>query len=131
VGEELESTATPHHIELGRAGEEAAVASYRRAGYRVVARNWRCPLGEIDLVLSRGRTVVFCEVKTRRGTAFGLPFEAVTHKKQRRLRLLAEAFLRLAATGLGPRDADIRFDVASVTLDRQGRLSLNVFEGAF
>src|SRR5438094_5832645 len=93
--------ATPTRTDLGRVGEEAAVASYRQAGYRVVARNWRCPLGEIDLVLSRGRAIVFCEVKTRRGTSFGLPFEAVTSRKQRKLRLLAEAFLRVGAANLG------------------------------
>ena len=118
-------------MQLGRVGEEAAVLSYRQAGYRVLARNWRCPLGEIDLVLARGKTLVFCEVKTRRGGAFGPPFEAVTDRKQRKLRLLAEMFLRSNATAVAALGTDVRFDVASVTLDRKGRPDLHVFEAAF
>jgi len=118
------------HLELGRAGEEAALAHYRSAGYRLVARNWRCPLGELDLVLSRGRVLVFCEVKTRRGSALGAPHEAVAWKKQRKLRVLAEAFL--SALKVPPQDVpDVRFDVASVTPVPKGGASVYVFEGAF
>ena len=117
-------------IGLGHTGEEAALASYRRAGFRLLARNWRCAIGEIDLVLRRGRVLVFCEVKTRRGDGFGSPFEAVTWKKQRKVRLLAEAFLREAREGLSGA-SEFRFDVASVTIDRAGQTSLHVFEGAF
>jgi putative endonuclease len=69
-------------------------------------------------------------VKTRSGTAFGPPFEAVTWKKQRKLRLLADAFLHGSAA-LRLQAADFRFDVASVTIDRSGRVSLHVFESAF
>jgi putative endonuclease len=112
--------------DLGRAGEDAALDRYRSAGYRLVARNWRCPLGELDLVVARGGTLVFCEVKTRRGGAFGGPHEAVTWRKQRKLRMLAEAFLHQAR----PQAAEIRFDVASVTVDEGGRHSVHVFEQA-
>src|SRR2546428_1827727 len=98
--------------ELGRAGEQAAAAHYTRQGYRVLARNWTCSLGELDLVLERGTLLVFCEVKARSGDEFGGPHDAVTWKKQRKLRLLAEAFL--AASAANP--DGIRFDVASVTL---------------
>ena len=59
---------------------------YRRDGYRVLARNWRCPSGEIDLILERGGLVVFSEVKTRSSTAFGWPAEAVDRRRQARLR---------------------------------------------
>jgi putative endonuclease len=121
---------SPSRLELGRAGEDAAVECYRRAGYRVIVRNWRCALGEVDLVLARGRTIVFCEVKTRRDSAFGPPFEAVTSKKQRKLRLLAQAFL-LADRTQRPIDLQVRFDVASVTVNRDGRSSLHLFEDAF
>ena len=96
-------------------------------GYRLVARNWRCSLGELDLVLVRDRTLVFCEVKTRRGTALGAPYEAVGWRKQRKLQRLAEAFL--AVSPLVP--AEVRFDVASVSADGAGRLSVYVFEAAF
>jgi putative endonuclease len=110
---------------LGAQGELAALAQYRRAGYRLVARNWRCPLGELDLVLSRGRTVVFCEVKTRRGAGLGGPFEAVTWRKQGKLRALAEAFLAASPN----RWEDVRFDVASVMAGDPP--DVYVFESAF
>ncbi len=111
----------------GRTGEAAALAWYRAAGYRLVARNWTCRAGEVDLILARGRTVVFSEVKTRRGSAFGDPFEAVTWRKQEKLRLLAETFL--AGGGKGPNE--VRFDVASVVVAPDGHLSIDVFEQAF
>ena len=87
-----------------------------RAGTRarattVLDRNWRCREGELDLVVARGRAVVFCEVKTRRGTAFGAPVEAVTLTKQRRLRTLALRWLSRAPEHRAP---ELRFDVASV-----------------
>ncbi|HEX2069548.1 MAG TPA: YraN family protein [Actinomycetota bacterium] len=112
---------------VGISGEDAALAEYRRRGYRVLTRNWRCPLGELDLVLIRDQLVVFCEVKTRRGAAFGGPFEAVTWQKQRKLRQLAEAFLR--AMRLDP--PAVRFDVASVMTTDRGTPSIQVFEDAF
>lgn len=112
--------------ELGRAGEDAAAAEYRRSGYRVLARNWRCPAGEIDLVLTRADVVVFCEVKSRRGDSFGGPYDAVTWRKQLKLRSLAEAFLLRA----GLEAATVRFDVASVTASSAG-LQVHLFEQAF
>jgi putative endonuclease len=117
----------PSRIDVGRTGEAATLAHYRGAGYRMIARNWRCPLGEIDLIFTKGPLVVFCEVKSRTGSALGGPFESVTWKKQRKLRMLAEAFL--AASGMRPEE--VRFDVASVTLDAGQRPSIFVFENAF
>jgi putative endonuclease len=96
---------------LGIAGEDAAASWYEAAGYEVVARNWRCALGELDLVLRRGRLVVFCEVKTRSSDAFGAPVEAVTRERQQRLRRAAARWIDDAA---GFRPVEIRFDVASV-----------------
>ena len=93
----------------------------------MIARNWRCTLGEIDLVFDKGHLLVFCEVKARTGSALGGPFESVNWKKQRKLRTLAEVFI--AASGL--RAEEVRFDVASVTLDAGGRPSVFVFESAF
>jgi putative endonuclease len=117
----------PSHLDLGRAGESATAAHYRGAGYRVVARNWRCGLGEIDLILMKGGLLVFCEVKARRALGWGGPYEAVTWKKQRKLRILADAYL----DGVGETASAIRFDVASVTVDARGRPSVFVFENAF
>jgi putative endonuclease len=106
----------------GARGEAIAAAWYEAHGYDVVARNWRCRDGEIDLILRRRRIVVFCEVKTRSSSAFGFPAEAVTHDKRRRLRHLAARWLDQASF----RPAGIRFDVASV-LGGQ----LEVIENAF
>jgi putative endonuclease len=116
-------------LDLGAKGEEFAVAWYTRQGYQVLGRNWRCREGELDLVVSRDRCVVFCEVKTRSGTGFGLPAEAVTGEKQRRLRRLAARWLGEQKPSVG--FAEIRFDVACVTLRRGGAPDLDVIEAAF
>ena len=73
---------------FGQAGEERAARWYRSHGYTIVDRNWRCREGELDLVVARGRTLVFVEVKTRRTDRFGTPAEAITWRKQQRLRTL-------------------------------------------
>jgi putative endonuclease len=112
---------------VGDVGERAAWRLYRRRGYRLVARNWRCPLGELDLIVARGSLLVFCEVKTRTGRDLGGPFEAVTARKQQRIRRLAEAFLAARRPG-----ADrYRFDVASVTVTEGSDPRVHVFEDAF
>jgi putative endonuclease len=112
---------------LGAVGESAAANAYRGRGFRVLVRNWRCPAGELDLVLSRGPLVVFCEVKTRAGASLGGAYEAVTPRKQRKLRRLAEIFL--AQAGMAPEG--VRFDVASVTGSGTGPPHVEIFEDAF
>jgi len=116
---------------LGVRGEDAAARFYQSAGYTVLARNWRCAEGEIDLVVRHptGEVLVFCEVKTRTGAAFGSPFEAVTPLKQRRLRRLARRWLATARPP-GARADRLRFDVAAVSA-RNGSLELDVLEDAF
>lgn len=109
-----------------RQGEEAAWRTYRDRGYLLLARNWRCPIGELDLVLARGHEVVFCEVKARRPSALGDPFEAVTEAKQRKLRALAQTFCSTER----PRAERYRFDVASVSV-RGEAVDVHVFEDAF
>ena len=108
---------------LGASGEQAAADWYVANGYGVVARNWRCRDGELDLILRRGRAFVFCEVKTRSSTMFGAPVEAVTRTKQVRLRHLAARWL---ADHAGVRASEIRFDVASVLGGR-----VEIVQGAF
>jgi putative endonuclease len=108
---------------LGFTGEDAAVAWYVAHGYVVVARNWRCRDGELDLILRQGRVYVFCEVKTRTTDAFGAPVEAVTRTKQARIRRLAARWLEEAAP---VRPREIRFDVASLL-----GADLEILEGAF
>ena len=108
---------------LGARGEEAVAAWYQDRGYQVLARNWRCRDGEIDLIARRGATVVFCEVKTRSSSAFGGAAEAVTRSKQARLRRLAAQWL---ASEAGARAPEVRFDVASVE-----RGTIEVIQAAF
>lgn len=95
---------------LGRAGEDLACGWYLEQGYDIVARNWRCELGEIDVVARRRSTVVICEVKARSTTRFGHPLETVSLAKQRRLRRLAARYLDdEKIVGVS-----VRFDVAGV-----------------
>ncbi len=108
---------------LGARGEDIAAAWYGEHGYQVVSRNWRCRDGELDLVARRGDLVVFCEVKTRRSDAFGVPAEAVTPAKQRRIRRLAAQWLREHRSG---RPSQLRFDVAAILAGQ-----LQVIEEAF
>ena len=113
----------------GRAGEDATAAVYERRGYRVLERNWRCPIGELDLIVGREDDedlLVVCEVKTRTGSSFGGGYESVTWSKRRKLRRLAEVFV----LERGLHDARIRFDVASVWLGTRGA-DVELFEDAF
>lgn len=111
----------------GRAGEEAALRHLTARGLRLVARNWRCRYGEIDLILEDGPELVFAEVKTRRSTRFGTGAEAVGHGKQARLRHLAQFFLQ----GQPRPDVPCRFDVVEVTPDGGDGWQVRWLRGAF
>jgi putative endonuclease len=119
------------HHSLGVRGEQAALDLYRGRGFVLVARNWRCSVGEIDLVMHRGDLLVFCEVKARRGTARGAGYEAVDPRKRRKLRSLGEVFL--LTHDVGP--VRVRFDVASVVFRSGvapgGSHQVELFEDAF
>jgi putative endonuclease len=117
---------TDERTARGRAGEDAALDVYERRGFALVTRNWRCHLGELDLVIVRRDLLVFCEVKTRSGPAFGGGYEAVTWSKRRRIRNLADAYLERS----GFEQARVRFDVASVWLGARGA-DVEIFEDAF
>jgi putative endonuclease len=105
--------ARPLKDRVGAAGEAAALEHLRAAGMSILSRDWRCRLGQIDVVALDGDTVVVVEVKARSGVRFGLPQEAVDARKQRKLRMLAEAYL--GATG---RQAQpVRIDVVGLLLD--------------
>lgn len=107
---------------LGAQGEAMTASWYEANGYEVLARNWRCRDGEIDLIVRQQRTIVFCEVKTRTTAAFGSPAEAVTRTKQMRLRHLAARWLDESAV----RPGQIRFDVAAILAGE-----LEMIEAAF
>ncbi|MDA8370792.1 MAG: YraN family protein [Nocardiopsaceae bacterium] len=110
---------------LGKRGEEVAAAYLERAGMLVLARNWRCREGEIDIVARRGATLVIVEVKTRTSLRFGSPLEAVTATKRRRLLRLA----RLWAAEHGTAAARTRVDVVSVLVRPAGRTYVQHHQG--
>jgi putative endonuclease len=112
---------------VGAYGERVALAHLLDEGMVLLDRNWRGPSGEIDIVLRDGADLVFCEVKTRRGAAFGSPAEAVVATKVRRLRRLAAQWL--AASGVRP--AQVRFDVVSVRPQRSGPARVEHVRAAF
>lgn len=101
---------------VGHRGEDLAAAELERQGMQLLDRNWRCRLGEIDLIALEDdgskRTIVFCEVKCRSGRGYGDPLEAITHQKVRRLRQLSAEWL--AANG--PPATGIRLDAIGVLI---------------
>jgi len=103
---------------LGAAGEQVAARALEATGHRVIARNVRAGGVELDLVVVKGRTIAFVEVKTRRSTLAGAPEEAVDARKCARLVRGARAFL----SEHGARGRRVRFDVVSVVPDRRGAL---------
>jgi putative endonuclease len=95
---------------LGIKGEDLAVKFLKKKGYRILSRNYKTPLGEIDIVAEDGETLVFVDVKTRTDDAFGLPFEAVNHRKREKLRKVALYYLK----NVRRKDVASRFDVLSI-----------------
>jgi putative endonuclease len=103
---------------LGQWGENVAALHLESAGYAIVERNWRCRGGEIDLVARDGETVVFVEVKTRRGRDFGAPEEALTPRKAQKLMTLGQQYV----VDHDLDDVDWRIDLVAIELDERGRL---------
>lgn len=123
---------------LGRLGEQLAADHLIRRGFEIVQRNYRTRWGEIDIVAFDGRTLVFCEVKSRRsggagsgsGPAVGGPFESLHPRKRAQVRRMATSWM--AEQFQRPFAAELRFDAIGVTFDRQGALvRLEHLEGAF
>jgi putative endonuclease len=108
--------AANRRIALGRWGEEKAVEHLVRHGLQVVERNWRCSIGELDIVAYDADTLVVVEVKTRTSERFGSPAEAVTPDKAARLRQLSAQWLREHAD----RPLHVRIDVVSVLVPARG-----------
>ncbi|GAC1377796.1 MAG: YraN family protein [Ktedonobacteraceae bacterium] len=102
---------------LGRTGERLAAAELVRRGYRIREQNFRCAYGEIDLVAEDEQDIIFVEVKTRRGNAYGLPEEAVTLRKRQKLVQVACYYLDLHAC----MEQSWRIDVVAVQLSKSGK----------
>jgi putative endonuclease len=113
----------------GQKSEARAAAYFKRRGYRVEARNYRVPSGEIDLIVSKGDWLVFVEVKMRRGDLTGSPLEAVSPRKVQRVSAAAAAYL--AKNGLSAQSC--RFDVVTLGPDKSwlGRLKIRHYENAY
>lgn len=112
---------------VGQRGELAAVEELVRSGYRIVARNFRTPVGEIDVIAEEGATLCFVEVKWRRNADTGHPAEAVTPEKQRRLARAAEWYL--SRKERGPRIC--RFDVVSILQGAAEEATVEICRDAF
>jgi putative endonuclease len=110
---------------LGRYGEDVAVRYLESAGLVILARNWRCPVGELDVIARDGSHLVVCEVKTRSSDRYGTPFEAVSPRKMRRMRQVALRWLdeqQVHAPG-------IRFDVIGIIQPPSGPPMLQHLRG--
>jgi putative endonuclease len=120
---------TAHRQRLGAEGEAAVAAHFEALGYRVEARNWRCDVGELDLVVSRGDLLVFVEVRTVASDFLETPVLTVGPGKQRRVARAADAFLRACAFSRSPEI--IRFDVVGVRAAEGVPPQLEHIENAF
>ena len=112
---------------VGAYGERVAARHLQDLGLVILDRNWRCPDGEVDLILRDGDEVVFCEVKTRRSGIYGPPAEAVDQRKVRKLRQLAGRWL--AESKVRPRG--VRFDVVEVFPQQRGATRVAHIRSAF
>jgi putative endonuclease len=116
-------------MKTGEIGEEKAARFLRRKGYKILTRNYRTRLGEIDIIAQKGGAVVFVEVKTRGRTDYGTPAEAVGARKRARLAAAAQEYLQWNGT-----DAPCRFDVVEVYCAPGafgGKFAFNHIENAF
>lgn len=116
-----------NNVATGNRGEQLAASYLVKAGYRILARQYRNRLGEIDIVSQIGDIIAFVEVKTRRSEVFGMPAEAVTYKKQQKI-------IRTALCYLGEtdkRNTAIRFDVLEIRLLTDDRVTYNHIINAF
>jgi putative endonuclease len=135
---EARAAATAARAALGRYGEDVAARHLVAAGLSVLARNWRCREGEVDIVAREGDVLVVCEVKTRRGVGYGTPLDAVTPAKAARLRRLAVRWLAAQRVGVAEgstpefdRYSEVRFDVVSVLRPLTGPTVVEHVRGAF
>lgn len=118
---------TEQRLALGQWGEEQAVDFLRKQGFKILTRNYRTPVGEIDIVARNRKELLFVEVKTRRGTNFGLPQEAVGSRKQQQIIRTAQWYLQREKAGkLQP-----RFDVVAILCQSDNSVKIQHLPNAF
>lgn len=121
---------TRARLDLGKEGEDLALRKLESIGYRCVERNYRCALGELDLVARDGETLVFIEIKTRKGKSLDYAKEAVHARKQRQISKVALAYMKRN----GCEEAKARFDVVVIQqkgADKQIEVIRNAFDLAY
>ena len=111
---------------LGIKGENLAVTFLKKKGYRIIARNYKTFLGEVDIIAQDGNTIVFTEVKTRTDELFGRPFEAVNKKKRHKMKNVALLYMK----GI-QRNVSVRFDVISIFCRENGEKEIEHIIDAF
>ena len=112
---------------LGILGEELAYHFVKRKGYKVLLKNYKCPLGEIDLIAKENGALIFMEVKTRSSLEMGLPAESVTFHKRAQLTKCARFYLKQ----YGIADVPCRFDVVSILMEGGREPEIEVIKNAF
>ncbi len=117
----------PFRLSLGDRGEMVAWNFLTQRGYKILEKNYRCRLGEIDVVAEKKSKIVFVEIKTRTTHAFGSPEESVHRAKQRKLLQLAEWYLREK----GKSDSLVSFDVVGITWQGSQEPEIRLIENAF
>ena len=117
---------THARIALGRTGEDLACEELERRGYAIIARRYRRRGGELDIIARDGQTMVFVEVKTREGRAFGEACEAITANKRRTITRLALDYLMRHRLS----ECSCRFDVVSIHVE-SGTPVIDVYQNAF
>lgn len=121
---------TRARLELGKEGEDLALKKVESLGYKCIARNYRCSLGELDLIARDGETLVFIEIKTRKGRSLDYAKEAVHARKQRQMSKVALAYMKRT----GCEEARARFDVVVIHqkgLDNEIEVIRNAFDLAY
>ncbi len=113
---------TLKRLQFGKKGERAAEAHLKKQGYRILKRNYRTKVGEIDLIAEHKNVLVFIEVKSRSNASIEHPFMAVTPRKQKKIAQTANLFIVQNKVG----DREIRFDVVSVLPVNEDPNSLQV-----
>lgn len=113
--------------QTGKFGEQHAAVFLKQNGYTVIERNYRQRCGEIDIIAKDGETLVFIEVKTRRTTGFGSPFEAITTRKKRQIARTAQDYLCRKKLTNKP----ARFDVIGIVLLKEQKPHIEIIKNAF
>lgn len=114
------------HLDIGKRGEQLAKAFFLKQYYEILEENWTTSKSEVDLIVYQDGVLVFVEVKTRTGTAFGQPEDFVDAAKQQQLQHAAEEYIRLM-----DHQGEVRFDVIAVLIDAFGTAELKHIPDAF